>query len=57
MDLFSDYVNNPQNVDMYFTNYFFFKINKFLSASYNLDMIYDDDVKIFERTTQALHSS
>ncbi|HNP24523.1 MAG TPA: DUF3078 domain-containing protein [Panacibacter sp.] len=53
MDLFSDYVNNPQNVDMYFTNYFFFKINKFLSASYNLDMIYDDDVKIFGKNNSS----
>lgn len=47
MDLFTEYTNNPENVDMFFTNYFTFKINKFLSATYNLDMIYDDDVKLF----------
>ncbi|MBG9377842.1 DUF3078 domain-containing protein [Panacibacter sp. DH6] len=47
MDLFSDYTNNPANVDMYFTNIFAFKINKWLSATYNLDMIYDDDVRLF----------
>jgi Protein of unknown function (DUF3078) len=47
MDLFSDYRHNPGNVDMYFTNFFNFKINKFLSATYELDMIYDDDVKLF----------
>lgn len=47
MDLFSDYTNNPKNIDMYFTNFFAFKINKFLSATYTLDMIYDDDVRLF----------
>ncbi|RXK86300.1 DUF3078 domain-containing protein [Filimonas effusa] len=47
MDLFSDYKSKPGNVDVYFTNIMTFKINRFLSASYNLDMIYDDDVKLF----------
>ena len=47
MDLFTDYGNKPGNVDMYFTNFFNFKINKYLSATYNLDLIYDDDVKLF----------
>jgi hypothetical protein len=47
MDLFSDYNHNPQNIDMYFTNFFNFKINRFLSATYSLDMIYDDDVRLF----------
>jgi hypothetical protein len=45
IDLFSNYGHRPQNVDMYLTNAFTVKINKFLAASYNLDMIYDDDVK------------
>jgi hypothetical protein len=47
LDLFSNYGHNPFNVDLYMTNLFSFKINKFLSATYNLDMIYDDDVKLF----------
>lgn len=47
LDLFTDYKHNPENVDMYFTNLFNFKINKFLSATYSLDIIYDDDVKLF----------
>ena len=46
IDLFSNYSRSPQNVDLYMTNLFTFKINKFLSANYSLDMIYDDDVKI-----------
>lgn len=47
LDLFSNYRNNPQNIDVFFTNYFSFKINKYLAATYNLDLIYDDDVRIF----------
>src|SRR5688572_1173183 len=47
-DLFSNYKNNPKNVDVYMTNAFSFKINKYLSATYNLDLIYDDDVKLFK---------
>ncbi len=47
MDLFSNYVHNPQDVDMYLTNLFSFKITKFLAATYSLDAIYDDDVKLF----------
>jgi hypothetical protein len=29
------------------TNFFSFKINKYFSANYNLDLIYDDDVRLF----------
>jgi hypothetical protein len=47
IDLFSNYRNKPGNVDVFFTNYFSFKINKFLAATYNLDLIYDDDVRLF----------
>lgn len=47
LDLFSNYRNNPANVDLFFTNYFSFKINKYLAATYNLDFIYDDDLRIF----------
>lgn len=47
LDLFSNYAHNPQNVDMYMTNLFSFKINKFLAANYSLDAIYDDNIKQF----------
>lgn len=47
MDLFSNYKNNPKNIDVFLTNIFTFKINKLFSATYNLDFIYDDDIKIF----------
>lgn len=47
LDLFSNYNKNPQNVDLFMTNQFSFKINKYFSATYSLDLIYDDDVKLF----------
>lgn len=47
LDLFSNYKHNPQNVDLYMTNLFAIRINKYFSATYSLDLIYDDDVRIF----------
>lgn len=53
IDLFTDYGHNPGNVDLFFTNYLVFKINRFMSASYGLDMIYDDDVKMFGKNNDS----
>lgn len=47
VDLFSNYEHNPQNVDFLMNNMFVAKLSKFLSASLALDLIYDDDVKLF----------
>jgi hypothetical protein len=47
LDLFSNYENNPQNVDVLMNNIFTAKISKVLTASLGLDLIYDDDVKLF----------
>jgi hypothetical protein len=47
LDLFSNYQHNPQNVDVYMTNIFTTKISKILAASWSVDFIYDDDVKLF----------
>ncbi len=47
VDLFSNYVSRPQNIDFFMTNLFSFKINKNFSATYSLDLIYDDDVRLF----------
>jgi hypothetical protein len=47
LDLFSSYLNNLLNIDLFMTNNFTFIINKYLSANYNLDLIYDDQVSIF----------
>ena len=47
LDLFSNYQNNPQNIDLFFTNILNVKLSKILSLTYSLDMIYDDDVRLF----------
>ncbi len=47
LDLFSNYKNNPQNIDLYFTNVLNIKFTKVLSATWSVDMIYDDDVRLF----------
>jgi len=46
-DFFSNYYEKPENINLYMTNMFSFKINKFFSATYSLDLIYDDKIKIF----------
>lgn len=45
LDLFSNYKNNPQNIDVFWTNTLGFKVNKFIGISYNFDLIYDHDTK------------
>ena len=46
LELFSNYLNNPQNIDINAEALFDFKINKWLSASWSSTVIYDDDIKI-----------
>jgi hypothetical protein len=50
LDLFSNYEQNPQNLDLYFTNILNVKLSKVLSATWSVDMIYDDDVRLFGPT-------
>lgn len=47
LDLFSNYKHNPQNIDFFMSNMFTTKLSKVLAASWNIDLIYDDDVKLF----------
>ncbi|MBG9375806.1 DUF3078 domain-containing protein [Panacibacter sp. DH6] len=47
LDLFSNYRQNPGNIDLYMTNQFAAKLSKVLSATYSLALIYDDDVRQF----------
>lgn len=47
LDLFSNYKHNPQNIDLFMTNVLSIKVSKILTASWNLDFIYDDDVRLF----------
>jgi hypothetical protein len=58
LDLFSNYITDPQNIDMFMTNQIAFKINKYFSATYSLDLIYDDNVRLFgpDHTSPALQT-
>ena len=47
LDLFSNYEHNPQNVDVMMNNMFTAKLSKLLTASLGLNLVYDDDVKLF----------
>lgn len=47
LDLFSNYRSNPQNVDLFMSNVLNVKLSKVLSATWGVDLIYDDDVRLF----------
>lgn len=46
LDLFSNYLDKPQNIDVNADVLFRFKINGWFSASLNWTVIYDDDIQI-----------
>ena len=43
LDLFSNYTQKPQKIDVFWSNVITAKITKYINFSFNLDMIYDDD--------------
>ncbi len=53
LDLFSNYRQNPQNIDVYMTNILSINFTRVLSATWNVDLIYDDDVRLFGPTKTA----
>jgi hypothetical protein len=46
LSLFSNYLNNPQNVDIDWEVLISFKVNNFIVANIKTQMIYDDDISI-----------
>ncbi|MBW7869186.1 MAG: DUF3078 domain-containing protein [Brumimicrobium sp.] len=48
-EFFSNYLQNPQNIDVYGELIMDFKINKWFSANLQLNLIYDDDIDITDR--------
>jgi hypothetical protein len=46
IELFSNYLKKPENVDVVWTTLTSFKLNKLLTATLNTHLIYDDDVRI-----------
>lgn len=45
IDLFSNYLDNPEKVDVNFDLLLTFKVNEYISASFITQMIYDYDIK------------
>ena len=43
-DLFSNYLNNPQNIDINWETLIAMKINSWLTTSISTHVIYDDDI-------------
>ncbi len=46
LDLFSNYTENPQNIDVNWETLITMKVNKWLSATLTTQLLYDDDVLI-----------
>jgi hypothetical protein len=46
IDLFSNYIKNPENIVVNWETLIAFKVNKFLSANINTQLVYDDKIKI-----------
>ncbi|NQU52024.1 MAG: DUF3078 domain-containing protein [Bacteroidetes bacterium] len=46
IDVFSNYMHNPQNMDFNWEILLGMKVNEYLSATINLLMIYDDDINV-----------
>jgi len=46
LDLFTNYLKNPQNIDISWEALLVLKVNKFISATVNTLLLYDDDILI-----------
>jgi len=49
-DFFSNYMHNPQNIDVSWETQIAMKVNKYITVSLSTHLIYDDDIKIADGT-------
>jgi len=49
LELFSDYIKNPQNIDVDWQNLITMKVNSWLNANITTHLIYDDDIMIKDK--------
>lgn len=49
LEFFSNYLKDPQNVDTKWDTQVAMKINKYFSATLNLNMVYDNDIRILQK--------
>ena len=50
LELFSNYLENPENIDVNAEVLWNFKINSWFSASLQWNLIYDDDIRITDKS-------
>lgn len=53
LELFSNYLNNPENIDVNWTTLTTFKVNKFISATFATQLIYDDDIDVLRTNSES----
>jgi hypothetical protein len=46
LDLFSNYANNPQNIDIFWDNSLLIKVGKYLGVNMGFTLVYDHDILI-----------
>jgi len=46
IDLFSNYAENPQNIDVSWETLIAMKVNKYISFNFNTHLIYDDNIQV-----------
>jgi hypothetical protein len=46
IDLFSNYIENPQNIDVHWELLISMKINDYMTATFNTLVLYDDDINV-----------
>lgn len=56
IDLFSNYAENPQNIDVSWETLIAMKVNKYISVNFNTHLLYDDNVKIQVSETKSVGS-
>lgn len=49
LELFSNYLNNPQNIDVNAEVVFVFRVNSLFSATAQWNLVYDDDIQIRDK--------
>jgi hypothetical protein len=46
LDLFSNYANNPKNIDIFWDNSLLIKVGKYLGVNFGFTLVYDHDIQI-----------
>lgn len=46
LDLFSNYANNPKNIDIFWDNSVLIKVGKYLGVNFGFTLVYDHDIQI-----------